>query len=302
MALRLTIPVSPQFNFWRTVYSHGWCTLLPFRVVKETSRFQMALEMSPNMAVSLDVLQESRSNLTVHIEGKNSLPSAAKREIVSRLKMCFRLDEDMSEFYAAARKHRSFRWIPRFGAGRLLRTPTVFEDVVKMMCTTNCSWSLTEIMVENLCRKLGKEVGDGQFTFPRPEAVADATERFLRKEIRAGYRAPYLLELARRVAGGDLDLESWRQSELPTDTLYEEVHAVKGIGPYAAGNILKLLGRYDYLALDSWSRKKFSEIHKSGRKTSDNIIEKFYEPLGKWKGLFFWLDMTRDWYGKKFPF
>src|SRR5260370_35068872 len=32
---------------------------------------------------------------------------------------------------------------------------------------------------------------------------------------------------------------------------------VKGVGPYAAENVLKLLGRYDGLALDSWTRAKF---------------------------------------------
>jgi hypothetical protein len=80
------------------------------------------------------------------------------------------------------------------------------------------------------------------------------------------------------------------------------VLSVKGIGEYAAGNIMKLLGRYDYLGLDSWVRKKFSELHRGGRKTSDTSIERHYKQFGKWKGLFFWLEMTKDWYTEKFPF
>jgi len=188
------------------------------------------------------------------------------------------------------------------GAGRLLRAPTVFEDVVKMICTTNCSWALTEIMVGNLCRKLGTRVDDAHFTFPVPEAIANISEKFLRKEIRAGYRAPYLLELSRRIAKGDLELESWRTSTLPTGELFKTALSVKGIGPYAAGNILKLLGRYDYLGIDSWCRKKFYEIHRNGKIASDRVIEKYYKPFGKWRGLFFWLDVTKHWYDQKFPF
>jgi hypothetical protein len=77
---------------------------------------------------------------------------------------------------------------------------------------------------------------------------------------------------------------------------------VKGVGPYAAGNILKLLGHYDRLGIDSWCRKQFFEIHRNGRKTTDRVIERHYQPYGKWRGLFFWLDLTKPWYDKEFPF
>jgi 3-methyladenine DNA glycosylase/8-oxoguanine DNA glycosylase len=132
--------------------------------------------------------------------------------------------------------------------------------------------------------------------------MAGVTEKYLRTHVRAGYRSPYLLELATRVAGGDLKIERWRSSSLPSEELFNEVKTVKGMGNYAAGNILKLLGRYDYLGLDSWVRAKFYELHKRGRRVSDSAIEKHYASLGKWKGLFFWLEMTRQWYDQKFPF
>ena len=84
--------------------------------------------------------------------------------------------------------------------------------------------------------------------FPSPADVAGLTESFLRKQVKSGYRAPYILSLAERVASGDLDIESWRSlSTLPTAALFDEMRTVKGIGPYAAGNLLKLTGRYDYL-------------------------------------------------------
>jgi 3-methyladenine DNA glycosylase/8-oxoguanine DNA glycosylase len=42
----------------------------------------------------------------------------------------FRLDEDLSEFYAIVRDDPALDWCA-LGAGRMLRSPTVFEDVVK---------------------------------------------------------------------------------------------------------------------------------------------------------------------------
>jgi 3-methyladenine DNA glycosylase/8-oxoguanine DNA glycosylase len=305
----LTVPT--DFNFWRTVYSHGWCSLPPFEVVKETTHLKRALELSSGKVVFVTVSQPAKEKLLIEVNNQKKLSSAQRNEIVQVVKSCLRLDEDFSEFYSEAKHHPEFRWVPKIGAGRLLRAPTVFEDVVKMICTTNCSWALTEVMVKNLCKKLGfrfqgssrnADSPVASFTFPTPEVIADCTEKFLRKEIRAGYRAPYLLELSKRIVKGDLDLELWRQSNLPTEELFKEVRSVKGIGPYAAGNILKLLGRYDYLGIDSWCRKKFFEIHKNGRATSDRVIEKFYEPFGKWRGLFFWLDVTKHWYNHQFPF
>jgi 3-methyladenine DNA glycosylase/8-oxoguanine DNA glycosylase len=300
--MKLSLHVSPNFNFWRTVYSHGWCVLPPFEVIKESHRLRRIIELSNGKTVIVEIFPHLKSGLVIEIQSNKFLSLKSKPEIISKVKSCLRLEEDYSEFYREAKTQKRFRWVPKTGAGRMLRAPTVFEDVVKMICTTNCSWALTEIMVQNLCKKLGDEAADLQFAFPRPEAIASQTEKFLRKEIRAGYRAPYLLELSRRVVKGDIDLESWRSSNLATNELFDQVRSVKGIGPYAAGNILKLLGRYDYLGIDSWCRAKFFEIHRNGRKGSDRAIDRYYEPFGKWRGLFFWMDVTKEWYQQKFPF
>jgi N-glycosylase/DNA lyase len=240
--------------------------------------------------------------ITVLARSERPLSAEQKGQIKHQLKSCLRLDEDLSEFYAEAQRSPRFRWIPKAGAGRMLRAPTVFEDVVKMICTTNCSWSLTEVMVENLTTRLGERFEDGKYSFPTPEAIAGKSDAFLRKNIRVGYRSPYLLELSERVASGRLDLESWRSSPAATAELFDMGRSVKGMGDYAAGNILKLLGRYDYLGLDSWVRGKFYDLHTRGRKVNDATIEKHYAPFGKYRGLFFWLEMTRDWYKHKFPF
>ncbi|MGA9406339.1 MAG: hypothetical protein WBW71_04320 [Bacteroidota bacterium] len=171
-----------------------------------------------------------------------------------------------------------------------------------MICTTNCSWSLTEVMIKALVTKLGTHIHNDVYSFPSPEVMASCSESFLRKEIRCGYRAPYLLELSKKIAGGKLNVEKWRTSQEPTEELFKQVRSVKGVGEYAAGNILKLLGRYDYLGLDSWCRGKFYELFKKGRKVKDSTIEKYYAPFGKWRGLFLWMDVTKDWYTKELPF
>jgi 3-methyladenine DNA glycosylase/8-oxoguanine DNA glycosylase len=164
-----------------------------------------------------------------------------------------------------------------------------------MICTTNCSWSLTEKMVTGLVQNLGREASDGRRTFPTPEAMALMPLKFYVDEVRAGYRSPYLKELADRVADGSLNVEAWLTSELPTAELMKEMRGVKGVGPYAAENLLKLIGRYDGLALDSWTRAKFFTVRNNSRKAGDKKIARYYSRFNEWRGLALWCDMTRDW-------
>ena len=80
-------------------------------------------------------------------------PAAAALAATVRRMLC--LDDDLSGFYAKVAGDPDLAWAAR-GAGRLLRSPTVFEDVVKTVCTTNCAWSATERMVGALVGRLGE--------------------------------------------------------------------------------------------------------------------------------------------------
>jgi len=297
----LSIQTPPHFGFWSTVHSHGWCALPPFHVDKHRRTLTRLLDLRDGTLVHCE-LRDGSGHIVVNVQSHKKLVDDQREEIKASLREALRLREDLSEFYGVARRTPRYRWVHSAGAGRLLRAPTVFEDVVKMICTTNCSWALTETVVGNLTRFLGKQFAGDICSFPSADALAGVSESFMRRTIRSGYRSPYLLELAERVAGGRLDLESWRSSSLPSGDLFREVRSIKGIGDYAAGNILKLLGRYDYLGLDSWVRGKYYELHKRGRRVSDRTIERHYAPFGRWRGLFFWLEMTREWYKQKFPF
>jgi N-glycosylase/DNA lyase len=217
-------------------------------------------------------------------------------DISSAIAHILRFDENLSGFFRLARSNSQFAWINKHKAGRLLRSATVFEDLIKTICTTNCTWALTRIMVTNLVEKLGDESGAGVRAFPGPDAMAAATIEFYQKEIKAGYRGPYLKEVAELVASGRLDPESWLQTDIPTSELKKEIKRIKGVGDYAAENLLKLLGRYDGLALDSWLRSNFFEKHRNGLACDDSEIHEYYERFGEWRGLFIWLEMTRKWF------
>jgi len=296
---RIAISTPSNFSFWRTAYSHGWCDLVPFSFDPEKKELRRVLSLKRNVLV--DCRMRGEDNRTgIQITSRSRLTAGQLAETKAAIRTMLRLDEEFSQFHAVARTHPQFRWIAQSGAGRLLRAPTVFEDAVKMICTTNCTWALTKIMVTNVAQCFGRKLGGELHAFPEPDAIAGSTEKFLRTRVKAGYRAPYLLELADRVASGKLDIESWRHSTIPTEQLFKQMREVKGIGPYAAGNVLKLVGRYDYLGLDSWVRQQFFKLHKQGRRVKDSTIERHYARFGEWRGLFFWLEMTKNWHDEKF--
>lgn len=294
-----SLPVPPGFNFWRTVFSHGWCALPPF-AHDPAGRTLSRIFTLPGGALTAVTLHGSDGGVLAEFDGAGPPDGRAAAALRAQISTCLRLDEDFSPFYREARRHPRYRWIPKAGAGRLLRAPTMFEDALKMICTTNCTWGLTTQMVSNLVRSAGERCDAVRSAFPSPEAVAGLTEKFLRKEVKTGYRSPFILEFAERVARGTIDPESWRTSPLPTAELFNEMRTVKGIGPYAAGNLLKLAGRYDELGLDSWVRSRYYELRRGGRRVKDATIARDYESYGEWRGLFIWLEMTRDWHNDKF--
>jgi N-glycosylase/DNA lyase len=296
----ITLQAPSDFNFRRTIYSHGWSELLPFSCDRDRGSLQRLLCLADDTHVLCDLtapVHDVRARLHTH----QALTHTQKGVVRHVLRSCLRMDEPLSEFHAAVRKYPAYRWIARTRSGRILRSPTVFEDVVKMMCTTNCTWALTTLMVSKLVREFGPAFDHDRSGFPEPATIAGVSEHALRTRCTTGYRAPFILAFADRVASGNLDVEGWRTSGLSTEELSREIRTVKGIGPYAAGNLLRLLGRYEHLALDSWVRGKFMELHTRGRRVKDATIEKRYQGYGMWRGLIFWLEMTRYWHDDKFP-
>jgi len=292
--MEITIPTPPVFNFRRTVLSHGWCELRPFEFDRTDWTLVRVLDAGETAPVTVKIAS-AKKGLAVSTSGRPRKKACEK--IVRDVRHMFRLDDDLREFYRITSTEPDFAWIAREGAGRLLRTPTVFEDLVKMICTTNCSWAATEKMVSALVSELGCESDDGRKSFPAAAVMARRPEKFFRDKIRAGYRSSYLRELARRVASGALDVESWLATDLPTKDLMNEIKSVKGAGNYAAENLLKLVGRYDGLALDSWTRAQFARARNNGRVAGDKKIARFYSRFDSWRGLALWCDMTRHWLG-----
>jgi N-glycosylase/DNA lyase len=270
----------------RTLASHGVADLPPNEMGDGDRKLTTTLAL-PHGATTLQVGDGGPGTALVSGRGPRAGALAAVRHML-------RLDADLSGFYALAREDPDLAWAAA-GAGRMMRSPTVFEDAVKTICTTNCAWSATVRMTTALVEHLGEEAPDGRRAFPSAAAMAQAGDDFYRDVVRAGYRGAYLQSLAADVAGGILDLEALNDPELGDVEVAERLLALPGCGPYATAHMMMLLGRYSRLILDSWTRPTYARLN--GRKAADRTIERRFRRYRDYAGLAFWLYLTRDWVG-----
>jgi 3-methyladenine DNA glycosylase/8-oxoguanine DNA glycosylase len=276
----------------RTLYSHGVATLPPQRIDADSVTLETTLALADGRASTIRIRPGATGQVTVEAVGDGAVTELAGR-LLATARRLLNLDQDLSRFYALAAADPSLAWVTA-GAGRMLRSPTVFEDVVKTICTTNCSWSATTRMVTKIVSDLGDPAPDGRRAFPSAAAMAGAGEEFYRDLVRAGYRGRYLLRLAADVADGRLDLEQLRDPSLPDAEVSRHLLELPGVGPYAAAHVmLTSLGRYRQLILDSWTRPTYARL--TGRTASDAAIQRRFRKFGEYAGLAFWLFLTRGW-------
>jgi 3-methyladenine DNA glycosylase/8-oxoguanine DNA glycosylase len=285
-------------DFARTIVSHGVAELAPNSIDLEARTLETTLPV-PGGARSVRLSERGRKLRIDAVTGRVGL--RAGDTLAATVAHMFRLDEDLSGFYAVACEDADLSWCAH-GAGRMLRSPTVFEDVVKTICTTNTAWSGTRKMTSALVEHLGVEALGGRRTFPTAEVMAEADEDFYRTVIRAGYRGPYLKQLATNVAGGIIDLEELNDAALPDDEAATRLLALPGVGPYAAAHVmLTSLGRYSRLVLDSWTRPTYGKLSGARSALKDATIERRFKRYGEWAGLAFWLYLTRGWVEEGLP-
>jgi 3-methyladenine DNA glycosylase/8-oxoguanine DNA glycosylase len=235
----------------------------------------------------LEIFQKDQG---IAIRTAVDLGAGEQIDVLDQVTWMLGLNQDFSDFYSLIADEPKLAHMPERAQGRILRSPSLFENTVKTILTTNTTWRGTIWMVSALVNEWGtpSSADPDRRAFPAPEQIAALDEDPLRSAAGLGYRAPYVLALSRSVAAGDLDLESWKSADIPTEELRRRLLAIKGVGSYAAANLLMLLGRYDFVPVDSWARTLVSHEWHDGEPVGRAEVEAAFERWGEWKGLAYW--------------
>jgi hypothetical protein len=122
-------PKGDSVNLARTIMSHGVADLPPGRVDEEAGAYTTTLALASVRPRTVRIVGGRPGFARIDVEGRK-LGGTAARDLTAAVRQILNLDEDLSEFYALVANDPDLSWASR-GAGRMVRTQTVFEAVVK---------------------------------------------------------------------------------------------------------------------------------------------------------------------------
>ncbi len=162
----------------------------------------------------------------------------------------FDLDRDYSALRKRMEQYPSLAAAAQFAPGLRVLNQGGWEALATFILSQNNNIVRITGIVQRLCQSFGQPLGDGLYTFPTAQRLAVLTPEDL-APLRAGFRAKYLLDAARRVASGQLDLKA--VAAMDTDAAALQLCTIYGVGPKVARcALLYGFGHADALPVDVW--------------------------------------------------
>jgi len=321
MPSSFTIPVPSDFDLKRDLCSYGYFLLAPNHWDVRRQVFTRTLLLD-DRAVTLRVSQKSTGS-PLKVAADATLSRMGRDEATRQISRMLRLDEDAA--HLAAFHAVDPRW-GESGRGRIMRSPTLFEDIIKTVTSCNVTWPSTIVMNRRLCEVLGKQSSSGLFAFPDAKKLASARAQTLRARCRVGYRDARIIELAKLYLKAERGGRPARQTAKPTtkpstkaaplidlavlndlatsdDMIFKSLVALPGIGPYAAANIMQLLGRYARLPLDTESVRHGRTLlgFKGSSAQVMRKVQAHFKPFGDHAFRSYWFEMWAFYESKHGP-
>ena len=281
MGSRLTIQAPRDFQFNRDVCSYGYFLLAPNVWDPDRKTLTRPLNLDGGVATLTIAQPDNHKGSPLRAVADRALSRAEQGEAKRQITRMLRLDDE-----TVADFHRTDdRW-KRSGKGRLFRSPTLFEDIIKTVTSCNVTWPGTVNMNRRLCEVVCP-------AFPTPRQMARQRPATLRARCSVGYRDGRMVELAKMASRGELDLDHLEDASISDDDIYTALLALPGIGPYGAANIMMLLGRYSRLAIDTETIRHGKSV--LGYRGTDLAIrkklEKHYAPFGEHRFRSYWFEV-----------
>ncbi|MFK7883706.1 MAG: DNA-3-methyladenine glycosylase [Phycisphaerales bacterium] len=297
MPTTLTIKAPGDYDLARDFCSYGYFLLEPNHWEPETQSAARVLNLAEGPAAAAI---DQRPGRDLRARFDRTLIRSEQVEAKSQLARMLGTDIAQSEINDFHRVDS--RW-KKSGRGRLCRSPTLFEDIIKTVTSCNVAWPSTITMNRRLCEVMGQRAPSGGFAFPTPQKLARAKPMTLRARCRVGYRDGRIVDLARLFVKGHID-EAWlTDAATPSDDVFQFLKSLPGIGPYAAGNIMQLLGRYDRLAIDTESFRHARTV--LGMDGTDTQLTKqlttYYDAFGRHRFRSYWFELWDFYESKKGP-
>ncbi|KAM6570827.1 hypothetical protein CsatA_014907 [Cannabis sativa] len=313
---------SKDFSMEKSVCNHGFFMMPPNVWIPSSKSLKRPFRLADDATSLTLTISHYNNYLYVRHSSKTIITIkdqfAIQEQIVRMLRITENDGKDLREF------HKVCPQAKEIGFGRLFRSPSLFEDVIKSILLCNCTWGRTLKMAEALCelqfditqnnlgrrgvkRKLmfPKEREDGSVVkmlgnFPNAREIGDLDESYFMKRMSPllGYRAKHIYKMAKDIHNsGTLSIVMRELEEASEKRLVREdmiMNKIKGFGPFASANILMCLSYYQKIPVDSETIRHLQQVHgrkKCNKKTIGKEVKETYDKYAPFQCLAYWMEM-----------
>ena len=152
-----------------------------------------------------------------------------------------------------------------------------FETLISFIISQNKQIPHIKKIVSDISAKFGTYKGTyggvDMYTFPLLDQLANASEEDF-KELKTGFRAPYIMDAIRRNMAGQFDENELKNMEY--DSCIKELMTIKGVGEKVA-NCVSLfgLGKKEAFPVDVWIKRIMETMYFDGEDTPKDKISAF---------------------------
>jgi len=288
-AHRVEFEAASPFNFEFTVHKPaGWWWSTPNEIFEDGVLWTAARFDHKLLGLKLCSKGTLRKPcVKCQVFAPERLSDEEKANVTSTVKRALRVEEDLREFYALARKDTILRDVVKDLCG--MRTvswpdllPALILAVTLQMAPMKRSNQMMDLLIENFgdtIRFDGKTIK----YWPSPEKLSSSSVEDLKTKAKLGYRAANLQSIAKTLSDGFPTMQQlWK---MPQEEAKKQLLSLRGIGDYSADIVVPGMG----FPLDVWSAKifhilLFGKETESPREAIPMLKRLAEERWGKWRG------------------
>ncbi|VVA92865.1 unnamed protein product [Arabis nemorensis] len=236
MNLRLYLSeLEEGFEFEKAVCNHGFFMMAPnvWNPIRKTLSRPLTLANSSSVMVTISH-PPIHPFIIIDVHGINNVREADEKLIFQQVRRMLRFtskeERDVTKF------HQLHEAAKESGFGRIFRSPSLFEDMVKSILLCNSTWERTLLMASRLYamqsmladrktrskkRKRDQEPKkEACGNFPSAKEIASLDKEFINEHCKLGYRAKWIIELATKVERKSLNLEEMEKGEMEPEQMH----------------------------------------------------------------------------------
>lgn len=185
-------------------------------------------------------------------ESETVLYNTSREDFFNIWKDYFDLERDYNTIISAISENEVLKTASQYGKGIRVLNQEPWETLCSFIISQNNNIKRIKGIISRLCENFGEKIPGG-YTFPSPEKLARLSVEDL-GELRAGFRAKYIIDAAKKVSEGEVILSDLKN--LSTDEARLSLMKIKGVGPKVADCALLFSHKHiDAFPKDVWIKR-----------------------------------------------